>query len=380
MCMQQPENSGKNYISGNKIIVQEFYRMGGKNISAFKTALSFAGCFLGAGFVSGQELFQFFLSFGAWGILGLFVAIALLVLFGTIVFEIVQKTGEVQVDKVICGEKFLPLRRTIAFLEMFFMFGVFVIMASGAGTLLNSMFGINYGIATALFCLAAIPAVLIGISSMVTIFSAVVPLISAFICIAGIFALKTPDAVRFSALNTPNNNVLLNNWLISAIVYVSYNMFAGIPIIIPLATVSKKGKKGAFACALGGMVLFLIALSIAVLMAKDPASKNYDLPMLEVFKSLNIYVSYVYAILLMCAMFSAGTSSLISANEYIKDKFLKNAKGNHPIIIITVIIILLAWVLTLFGFANLVGTVYPVCGYFGFIVLALLISKLFKKE
>ncbi len=354
--------------------------MDGKKISSFKTALSFAGCFLGAGFVSGQELFQFFLSFGAWGILGLFVAIVLLVLFGIIVFNTVQKTGEVQVDKVICGEKYLPLRRIIAFLEMFFMFGVFVIMASGAGALLNSVFGINYDISTAIFCLIAIPAVLIGISSMVSIFSAVVPVISAFICITVIFILKTPDTVVFSALITPNNNIFLNNWLVSAVVYVSYNMFAGIPIIIPLATVSKKGRKGAFTCALGGFVLFLIAMSIAVLMAKYPDSKNCDLPMLEVFKSLNVYVSYIYAILLMCAMFSAGTSSLISANEYIKHKFLKNTKNNNIIIILTVIIILLAWVLTLFGFANLVGTVYPVCGYFGFIVLAFLILKLFKTK
>ena len=80
---------------------------------------------------------------------------------------------------------------------------------------------------------------------------------------------------------------------------------------------------------------------------------------------------------LMCAMFSSGVSSLISANEYVKNKFFKNSPKKH-MVIFTLIIILLGWVLSLFGFANLVGTVYPICGYFGFIVLVFLLTKLFK--
>ena len=37
-----------------------------KKIGSLKLGLSFAGCFLGAGYVSGQELWQFFGSFGTF--------------------------------------------------------------------------------------------------------------------------------------------------------------------------------------------------------------------------------------------------------------------------------------------------------------------------
>ena len=42
-----------------------------KEIKIIPLAFAFAGCFLGAGFVSGQELWQFFGEFGVKGYIGL---------------------------------------------------------------------------------------------------------------------------------------------------------------------------------------------------------------------------------------------------------------------------------------------------------------------
>ena len=45
--------------------------------SALRLGFTFAGCYLGAGYVSGQELWQFFGCFGRQGIEGLLLAVAL---------------------------------------------------------------------------------------------------------------------------------------------------------------------------------------------------------------------------------------------------------------------------------------------------------------
>ena len=42
-----------------------------KQIKTFSLAFTYVGCFLGAGFISGQELWQFFGAFGNWGLCGL---------------------------------------------------------------------------------------------------------------------------------------------------------------------------------------------------------------------------------------------------------------------------------------------------------------------
>ena len=49
-----------------------------QKIGTLRLALTFAGCFLGAGYVSGQELWQYFGAFGARGLLGLVLAIVML--------------------------------------------------------------------------------------------------------------------------------------------------------------------------------------------------------------------------------------------------------------------------------------------------------------
>ena len=55
-----------------------------KQLTPVKFALTFAGCFLGAGYVSGQELWQFFGVFGRGGLLGLALAMIHRVVFGSI--------------------------------------------------------------------------------------------------------------------------------------------------------------------------------------------------------------------------------------------------------------------------------------------------------
>ena len=49
------------------------------HISTLQFALSYVGVFLGAGFVSGQELWQFFACFGPVGLLGFLGTAALFV-------------------------------------------------------------------------------------------------------------------------------------------------------------------------------------------------------------------------------------------------------------------------------------------------------------
>ena len=64
-----------------------------KRITPLEVATVFTGSFLGAGFLSGQELLQFFGVFGGYGIAGMVLAIAAFVLFSLLVLDIARKTG-----------------------------------------------------------------------------------------------------------------------------------------------------------------------------------------------------------------------------------------------------------------------------------------------
>ena len=60
-------------------------------MSAKKTtqvALAFIGLMVGAGFATGQEVIQYFISFGVWGLLGAVIAGILMIASGAVIINI----------------------------------------------------------------------------------------------------------------------------------------------------------------------------------------------------------------------------------------------------------------------------------------------------
>lgn len=73
-----------------------------KKWNAGSIGLTFAGSFLGAGYVSGQELWQFFGSFGGGGLLGVLAAMVLLAVFGLALMYIISRTGIARWTRCSC--------------------------------------------------------------------------------------------------------------------------------------------------------------------------------------------------------------------------------------------------------------------------------------
>jgi hypothetical protein len=84
-----------------------------KGLRSRQIAMAFTGSFLGAGFVSGQELTQFFAVFGSWGVLGMFFAVLMLFVLGCLVMKIAKRTGFTEFDKIIV-EKEIPWLRAVS--------------------------------------------------------------------------------------------------------------------------------------------------------------------------------------------------------------------------------------------------------------------------
>ena len=106
-----------------------------KKINLFHLAMTFAGSFLGAGFVSGQELWQFFGNFGKPGFLGLSIAMVLLFLFGAILLYLANKRGIVDMAEIVVPHHIPWLRTLVGIAEVILLFGVYIIMAAGAASL-----------------------------------------------------------------------------------------------------------------------------------------------------------------------------------------------------------------------------------------------------
>lgn len=99
-----------------------------KEIKIIPLATAYAGCFLGAGFVSGQELWQFFGEFGVKGYVGLLIACGLLVAFGIVMMRLLQLSGLENVEEVMIPWNVPVLRRLSGVILNVFLLGVVIIM------------------------------------------------------------------------------------------------------------------------------------------------------------------------------------------------------------------------------------------------------------
>lgn len=148
-----------------------------KEIKIIPLATAYAGCFLGAGFVSGQELWQFFGEFGVMGYVGLLIACGLLVAFGIVMMRLLQLSGLENVEEVMIPWNVPILRRLSGVILNVFLLGVVIIMTAGVGAAMEQLLSVPSALASAVFVVLLGVVALLGVSGMMKVFSALVPII-----------------------------------------------------------------------------------------------------------------------------------------------------------------------------------------------------------
>ena len=157
-----------------------------KKWNAGSIGLTFAGSFLGAGYVSGQELWQFFGSFGGGGLLGVLAAMALLAVFGLALMYIISRTGIAEMDAVLVPwERLAWLRKLSSALQLILLFGVIAIMYAGGGALLEQLFSLPTWLGRTLMAVLVTLVALRGLRGAVGAFSLIVPVIVALTLLLG---------------------------------------------------------------------------------------------------------------------------------------------------------------------------------------------------
>ena len=150
-----------------------------KKVSFFTIAATFAGCFLGAGYVSGQEMKQFFGDYGQNWIWGLLVSVVFQTLLGVVILLVSRKTGAVSMDRVVVSKNIPWLRNLMGILITLMLFAINVTMFAAFGAMLEQL---TSGVIPAIWGSLALSALiallaLLGLRGMVAVFSLFVPVL-----------------------------------------------------------------------------------------------------------------------------------------------------------------------------------------------------------
>lgn len=345
-----------------------------KSIDVFRVAATYVGTVIGAGFASGQELVQFFISYGSIGLAGILLAGLLFCWLGSYIINLgyrLRATGYHQVLYHTCGQK---VGRFLDIVTGIFLFGGLTIMLAGAGTVGRDFLATSYN--TGLFAMAALVAltVLTGMKGISIVNSLVTPLLVISTVIIGINSVFYHgfNVDMFSIPAQPQSNPA-SNWVLSALLYASYNLILGSTVLAPLGSQISSRKVRVWGGIMGGLTLTILGLFVtAIITYHSPEVFEHEVPMLYVSNLQHEFTHAGYAAMLVKAMYSTAMASLYGCS--IK---LQSALGvSFPVSLL--VITSGAILCSQFGFANLISAIYPVFGYIALIFTIKLAWNFFR--
>lgn len=340
---------------------------------AFAIAGAYIAWIMGSGFATGQEIFQFFTSYGYRSYIILLINLAGFLLVGPAVL----KAGQTHRDlasfnhfEYFCGK---PLGIFYSWFLPINMFGGLSIMISGAGTTLQQYFGIHHLVGAFIMAVLAFLSYAIGFERFVKIASFIGPLIIGFsLTVALITVIKNSGDIS----SIPSFESELSDrqpvpfWWLSALLYISYNLWAGSKYYSALGAKAPSSKDAVYGGVIGSLVLmFAVFLMNTAMLTELGNVIGLGVPTLYLAKNISYILGAAFSIFLVMGIFSSSSAMM----WMVCDKFTVQGtrKGN----IFSFIVAVLAFILGMFPFADLIGVIYTISGYVGFILIGAIIIK-----
>ncbi|AZC16220.1 hypothetical protein [Pseudomonas sp. CMR5c] len=333
---------------------------------SLKIAGAFVGVIVGAGFASGRELLLMFVDFGVWGLLGAVVSAALFTFLGMALASLgsrLRAASHKDVVHALCGRH---LGALVDLMITFFMFAVTVVMLAGGGALLEQQFGIPAITGSVLVTLVVVAIVCLDVHKVIGMIGAVTP----FLIITAVGIALYGAATRhldFEQLDhlASQQQAGASHWLLGALLYVSYNIVAGVPILAIMGGAAKGEKQAMWGGILGGALLgvLMLVMSLGLLSRLDSVAQ-LPMPMLSIASEVSPTLGLLMALIIFCMILNTAVGTLYSFSARLLPA------GTRQFRIGSILAGALAFVGSLVGFISLVGQVYPFFGYLGFLLIA----------
>ncbi len=333
---------------------------------------------MGSGFATGQEILQFFTSYGYASIALICVNLLGFLLIGPMIlqagFENGRKDTEISHFQYFCGKTigtfydwFLPVS----------MFAGMVILISGAGATLQEYYGLNHYVGALIMAAAALTAYIVGFQRFVKVVSFIGPTIIAFTIFVGVVTLIRDWDGLYCVNDYPDEMQARQPvpfaWL-SGLLYISYNLSGGSKYYTALGKSANTVKESVWGAVIGTAALMAAILLMNCAMLTDIGhTAVQDVPTLYLTKKISYSLGAVFSIILIMGIFSSCSAMLWTVSE----KFVK--QGTAKSYLFAACACAAAFLLGLLPFAALVGRVYTILGYVGLVFAGFVIYKRIRR-
>ncbi len=318
-------------------------------ISAHGIAFTVIGAVIGAGFASGQEIWQFFCIYGPRAWLGVAVTIGIFYGLLSLLSNLSRKHKIYSYDRLIEHMAGPVVGSVFKHLFALFLWSGLTIMLAGSTVLANSAFAVPGWPVTILTAAAVFLVTYHRTSGLAKANELLMPFLIFMLGFFFIKSLAIPGSLAPMPVNTAS-------WGLSAVLYVAFNsavLLVVTPSLVRQVDDSAAIKGTAYACA--GLGVLLIAI-VYMMQKYWSLVHSSEMPMLVIAQHLIPALPWLYTTLLWIALITTAFASALGIAQYL-DRY--SSRPNRWM----VIILAASSVLAQQGFAKLVGLLYPAMGY-----------------
>ncbi len=344
-------------------------------ITVIKYAGAFIAFMIGSGFASGQEILQFFTSYGFMGIGGALISMFLFSWVGAVIMGKgydMREDDDFNPFRYYCGK---VLGTFFEWFIPFFLFCVVVVMISGAGATINQYYGLPNWVGSTLMAVVVTLSVLLGLQKLIDIIGCLGPFTIIFTMIIAIYTLITQGADLANAkeamegLETP---AAASSWWLAGLLYVAYNATGSVPFFNSMGKLASSKREAQLGSILGGVLLMSACILVSLAMLCDiEQTVTMEIPILYLANFISPLFGVLFSIIIIGEIFSTAAPMLwVTANKLGDEGTTKHK-----------IIILVLGVIALLGgqlpFGQLVGIIYPYTGYLGILFMAIVAVRVY---
>jgi uncharacterized membrane protein YkvI len=336
------------------------------NKYAIQLAFAYMGVIIGGGFASGQEVLQFFTGYGVASIAGTVLAGLLFAFLGGQIARISTQL-QAQSHKDVLASLFGRHAGGIMdILLTFFLFGVGVAMLAGTGALFKQQFGLSPVIGGLFMTALVVLTLCLNVKRIIDLVSLATPLLMVLVLVITTYALFTSNAEMDSLLAlSEKQETVAPHWALGAILYASFNIAVGFPMLAVISGRSKDVKTTMLGGLLGGVGLGLLILLLNIsLFSNLNQLQGAELPTLMLASRLSPIVGILMTISIICMIYSTAVGMFFAFSA----RFSRPETGRFRVL--SLLSCSIGLLLSFFGFTKLIGTVYPLLGYLGLLLIA----------
>ena len=227
------------------------------------------------------------------------------------------KTYKEFLDAIIPNSQMQSLKKIINIIINLFILITFFIMIAGFGAYFEQEFGIDSIIGSIVLAIGTFIILMTSVKGVVKVNEILVPILITFLIIIGTISIKEIHILNLGKYITQTNN---SSFILSAILYSSYNSILLIPVLLTLKKYLKNHKQIVSISIITTIIITTIALIIYLLLVKvDVDITKLEMPAVYVVSHINKTIKYIYGFIILGSIFtttiSLGTSFLKNINQ-----------------------------------------------------------------